>query len=328
MIEQLAASRRALEDALESYLQTFQTVRQLYVDGQPVNTIHSELTVALVEQFSAIESFKETLDLTKRVIGCSMNASSTLTPIHGLPHEILSSIFEVVMYNGPHAYSFRTWHRRLQSITSVCSHWRRVTLGSPALWTHIDFVVKDPADQAAKTPLASNLELAKVYEQRAAQMLMDVHIIDHNKDTHASSTSNPLAAFVASIAPRIRSFSLSADEPCAYRPVLSALFKNCTLGKFTTLTMDTHSWETHFLDTETQSEFDRNTVLIDVSKQRLDEIYAGITVLDLRLIHPKWDSPAYDGLTELRLNSDEYGSSNVTELQLVEQETSWSIRYL
>src|ERR1700689_4063668 len=65
----------------------------------------------------------------------SCSDPEALAPIHTLPNEILSTIFE----SGYHSAG-RSTQLMLHYVSLVCSRWRAVMLGTPQLWTrvHID----------------------------------------------------------------------------------------------------------------------------------------------------------------------------------------------
>ncbi|KDN46580.1 hypothetical protein RSAG8_04233, partial [Rhizoctonia solani AG-8 WAC10335] len=319
MLERLIADSRALEEALDNYLQTVRTIRDLYVDAQPITTISPKLAAALAAQFSIIGTFKEKLDLTKRVAGRSMNTSSSLVPIHMLPSEILTCVFKLALDTSSSPYhSDVGWYRDFQMVISVCSYWHQVAFDLPDLWTHIDLqVTVKQDDEIDDYFMIPNFNLAKFQVTNCAQMRLDVHIIDDTSIASPghSTTCTSLVPFIASIAPRVRSLIFEAWIPPAYRCVLTALFNNCTPGKFSALVTRIDLSEIYFLDTKANPELSGSDLLFEVDEKHLDEVYQGMTVLELGSVYPRWSSMGYRGPTELRLKG---GHTGVTERQLVE----------
>ncbi|KAG8747951.1 hypothetical protein FRC11_012205 [Ceratobasidium sp. 423] len=317
MLEQLNSASKALETALDFYLQTSRGIHDLYVDGQPINTIPSGLAAALAKQLPIIDLFREKLNLTAVFSGRSMNASPSLVPIHILPPEILTRIFKSVLDNNPHSHSLRGWSRNIQDLISICTYWREVAFDSPVLWTHIDLLVQ--VGHTDHIPMVPNLDVAKVYVERTAQMLLDVHIIDQTSEVapEHDAACTLLVSFLASIAPRVRSLTFEARHPRPYSPIFTALFNNCDPGTLTTLVTRTDPGYIDYLDTEIDHDPELNPriLLVDVSRKRLDEIYLGLTVLELGYVYPRWTSSAYHGLTELRLKSG--WIPEITESQFV-----------
>ncbi|KAJ3540376.1 hypothetical protein NMY22_g4322 [Coprinellus aureogranulatus] len=65
------------------------------------------------------------------------NRWNALLPVNRLPHEILSTIFEIVKALWEQGYFKRRlfWMR----LSFVCRHWREIALETTSLWTNVDF---------------------------------------------------------------------------------------------------------------------------------------------------------------------------------------------
>ncbi|KDN36941.1 hypothetical protein RSAG8_10475, partial [Rhizoctonia solani AG-8 WAC10335] len=311
MLERLDTTSRALEAALDDYLQTCQAIHGLYVDGHPINTIPHGLATDLAKHLPRIQSLREKLQLTEKVVRHSVNASSSLVPIHALPWEVLIRIFELV--RGDDCIGHRQSQcQKSPALMDTCSHWRQVMINSPTLWTHIDLAIQVGGS------VSSRISHAEVYAQRAAQMPLHVHIIDTFKvsmeEHHAVSAS--FVPFIASIASRVQSLTFEPYFPPVHRHVLSELFNSCTPGVLTTLVANLRRGQKYYLDTGISTELYAISLVIGIPRERLEEVLLGIKVLRLRYLYPNWASNAYQGLVELRLQSIK--PHQFTESQLVE----------
>ncbi|KAG8712932.1 hypothetical protein FRC11_013779, partial [Ceratobasidium sp. 423] len=314
MLERLSAASRTLDAALDSYMKICRDIRDLYVDGQPINTIPHDLATGLAKQLPVIKSFKKKLRLAERVAGRSTNTSSSLVPIHILPYEVLIRIFELVLGDDC-VGSCKGQPQTNPILMNICSYWHHMIICSPFLWTHIDLPVQVGGSMTFR------VAYAKIRAERAARMPLKVHIVDtlgratigHDKACRS------LLPFITSVAPRVRSFTLKSRlTPCCtrpYGPVLTELFRNCSPGVLTTLVMDVDSSFPVYLAINSEPKSHNVVLSVDVSNERLEESYRGITVLRLSQLYPRWTSSAYHGLVELRLRGDTM--TWVTESQLV-----------
>ncbi|KAJ1308170.1 hypothetical protein OPQ81_003886 [Rhizoctonia solani] len=306
MLERLNAASTTLETALDEYLEACRVIRETYVDDQAINTIDHDLALGLAKQVPVIESLRQKLELAKKLAGRSMNASSSLVPIHKLPSEILVRIFKLALSNNCHYHE----SQKIHVLTSICAYWRQVACSSPALWTHIDLLVR------IAPSLPPQFNHAKAYAKRAMPLPLEIHITDEYLPTGDISTT--LASFVASIAPRVASLTINSRHPHHFQPTLSELFNNCSPGVLKALTTDILMGDTIFLNPEdaNQRRLDRRKWLGITSKERFNEVFLGITTLQLGSMYPSWASNAYHGLTELRLTR-RGGCPNIAEFQLV-----------
>ncbi|CAE6408428.1 unnamed protein product, partial [Rhizoctonia solani] len=291
MIQQLHKASKSLQTALDHYLKTYQDIYDIYVAGKPVNTIPYDLGESLAEQLPVIKSFEKKLELAQSIAGRCSNASPLVVPIHILPLEILARIFQLLMGDNctDHPAKWALYPARLQTLMSTCDRWRQVIINSPFLWTHIDLKVESGyRDTTLSEP-----------------------------PRHAIRTL--LVPFIASIAPRVKSFVSQIDDLIPYVSALAAFFDNCTPGTLETLQMFERSSpgrDLVVLDAETEV---YNRVLsVRLSEDRFEEIFRGVTALRLDFIHPthRWTSNAYHGLVELRFTS--LRGPRITEAQLAE----------
>ncbi|KAG8750772.1 hypothetical protein FRC11_010070 [Ceratobasidium sp. 423] len=323
MLDQLNAAIITLEAAVDSYSEICQDIYAHYVDGQPVDTLPHDIASSSAKQLPIIKSFRHKLELAHIIAGRSRNASSPLVPIHSLPLEVLTRIFSLALGDNciHHPAEFSPHYTHCPRLMSVCKYWYQVVMHSPVLWTHIDLTIRNGCDTT--TP---RMNLAKLYAERAGQMTLEIHMIDLEGDALPKYSAS-LVPFFTSIAPRVSSFSLDSRYPIICRAALVALFENCTPGTLATLDMRvpraTMAYGPIVLDEDAGwkpqgYEYDMRAITTDMSEERFEQIFRGVTVLRLGIIYPtrRWTSSVYHGLVELRIQWGVY--IQVTESQFVE----------
>ncbi|CAE6502764.1 unnamed protein product [Rhizoctonia solani] len=321
MLGQLNVAITTLEVAVDGYLKICQDIFALYVDGQPTSTIPYGVACGFAKQLPIIESLRGKLGMAHSIVGHSRNASSSLVPIHGLPSEILSRIFSLVLGDNciNHPEEFSLYYSSSPRLMSVCKYWHQVVTHSSALWTRIDLTVYDGC-----ATTAPRMDLAKLYVERAAQMTLEVHIIELGDGGSPKHTAS-LVPFLTSIAHRVSSFLLNSNTPILYRSALAALFNNCTPGTLTTLDMRIRQGARTYalildqiIDWRLKPSGDTRATTADTPEERFEQIFQGVNILRLGCIYPtrRWASGVYHGLVELRC---QWGPSiRVTESQFVE----------
>ncbi|KAG8737356.1 hypothetical protein FRC10_008294 [Ceratobasidium sp. 414] len=86
----------------------------------------------LDSELESLATEEDTLRSTRFSLSTLRNRSATLAPINALPLEVLANIFDFL---GPHCTRSRSFAR---IFTGVCTYWRKLSLDTPHLWSHID----------------------------------------------------------------------------------------------------------------------------------------------------------------------------------------------
>ena len=154
--------------------------------------------------------------------------------VNTLPLEILSSIFSTLVDASLYARSVdnknygSTEYPTL--LSSVCTHWRHISIGTPYLWSYIDLM---PSNQRMR-----NAQHVKLWLKRSQSSPLHVRIgkgANRNEDIEMAKGSlsypytlprtleNQLATVLTSQAPRIHSFTLVFFEPGLATEALIAL---------------------------------------------------------------------------------------------------------
>ncbi|KAB5589476.1 F-box-like domain containing protein [Ceratobasidium theobromae] len=327
-MEELIASSDLLNIAIDRYLcacTTFKTrCVQENVASTPYN-IPRRFSERLAQELQRITSYATKINLAKVAIGRVNDLSVSVVPIHALPAEVLAYIFKLVcdMQPSPCIASGRGVKRIIPPtypdlFSYVCSRWRQIAISSRILWAHIDLVGHHLLNQGL-------LARAEMHVSRAGQLPLDIHILDPDPHSHPLEDIDPtsLTRFITSIGTRIRSLELhSRDRSDAFhQDVLSGCFASCTAGIFTQLTLwkeGEESWESFMItansDTNQVSHLG-SAFPLNVSQQRLEDVWLHISVLRLNRFFFGWESNAYRGVTELRPVSPVV--TIIPELQLV-----------
>ncbi|KAI1794762.1 hypothetical protein LXA43DRAFT_883166, partial [Ganoderma leucocontextum] len=97
-----------------------------------------------------------------------------MSPIHALPVELLTRIFQLGVDSEPLPDDRDPCHLTFEvSISHVCRHWRQVALHTPLLWTTVHFRTK------------SHMVRGNLYLVRNARLPIDIYVDTCSEDAHA-----------------------------------------------------------------------------------------------------------------------------------------------
>ncbi|KAF8608711.1 hypothetical protein BDV93DRAFT_206227 [Ceratobasidium sp. AG-I] len=169
------------------------------------------------KSLSSLEAGALELQNAQRALRHLRNQSTLLAPINRLPAETLTRIFTLATSC---VFSVSVSHRKasrltIGSISSVCSHWRKVALGASSLWCHIDLTVGKSLDRPLVFYATKSLE-------RAGTLPLHVHVEGGHKIKPAAQR------IIKTLLPyrnRISSLHLELDVSIA-RTIISGLFEN------------------------------------------------------------------------------------------------------
>ncbi|KAL5634725.1 hypothetical protein ACGC1H_002684 [Rhizoctonia solani] len=129
------------------------------------------------------------------------------TSINTLPVELLAFIFRLAadeptcLINNRLFFELSTgwiFSEQPEVLTLVCSHWRKIALGCPSLWSRIDL-------SADKSILPQLLARAELHVERAGLWPLELHIndYDHECSPHGFTEDyGPLKHFLVRVASR------------------------------------------------------------------------------------------------------------------------------
>ncbi|KDN36600.1 hypothetical protein RSAG8_10703, partial [Rhizoctonia solani AG-8 WAC10335] len=133
MIEELNTARRLLSSALDRYLEACLSIQQFHLEKASLTEVPPELSPHVASEVHFATEFETKLRKAKTAIRLSRNCSPSLVPIHKLPLELLKRIFLLVI----NLQTESDWSGSPEVLSHVCSHWRKISLGFPALWRFI-----------------------------------------------------------------------------------------------------------------------------------------------------------------------------------------------
>ncbi|CAE6416894.1 unnamed protein product [Rhizoctonia solani] len=314
-MEELESAGKLLCYALNHYLGVCMNIHDLVARKGMLRNVPQNHLHRINTETDRLLSYQQKLAQAGAAIRRVRNRLSRLAPITTLPPEVLTRIFRFVAspcdmiqapnpetldletptspseisdaddsVEGPRSKSLQlqNFPTHLDRVTHVCFYWRWIAIGTPSLWTHIDFI----PNQSLHRKL---LVRAETYATRAARLPIELHIAD----------DNPLAydkvhfcQFLSSILSRVKSLDIMLIHSWRsfHSLVLNKLFLH-PAPESTVLTKLVGSFPTA---DDTLNEF------IDWFA-RTNGSFFRLTVLHLRGIFPLWQSVAYHNLVDLRL---------------------------
>ncbi|CAE6350614.1 unnamed protein product [Rhizoctonia solani] len=174
----LSTEGSQLRAALDQYLQTCSSIRDACVSGGRFNS-NPEIIAGLKRASNEITSHFQKLGSARAAIHMARSSIPKVVPIIALPPGIMACIFPFAI-PGQLCLVQRNIEGKISQVKDplcpdnlahVCSFWRRVAIGTPSLWTHIDIVL----DRSLNPGLFAR---AKVYAVRAGQLPLEIHVSD------------------------------------------------------------------------------------------------------------------------------------------------------
>ncbi|QRW03327.1 F-box-like protein [Ceratobasidium sp. AG-Ba] len=221
------------------------------------------------------------------------NLSKKLVPIRSLPDEIMARIFALTFdkctflsADRPPDRNRRCF-RALLTINKVCSNWRRIALGNPLLWNHVDMVDRGTLnDEAGTTGLW--LERA-IGTQLSIQVSIDRDVEDC-RDRGSFRWLLPYFGSVSSLA------LLHFGGTKSLHKALEYWWDNGSPGSVKDLTVygpQTRGLRDQFKYLEDTSSFTKDTI---------NSFLSPVQTLRLRHVLFGWSSEAYRGLKHLDIS--------------------------
>ncbi|CAE6369270.1 unnamed protein product [Rhizoctonia solani] len=327
-INELEDASNELEAALDEYLNACFVTPNLEttLGTQKIVCVPGSNDYELIaKEYPRVALFEKQIKQAKAAISASRNTSSVTVPVNALPVEVLIRIFEFVANAescklGPRSQTYMKMPQYPVLLTHVCAHWRRIIIGTPLFWTHID----------AAPHLYNSKRLrdrTQTFIERAYHSTLDIHISTvYPTDEYWEATG--LNEFLAPLIHRIQSLDLeiSLEYTGIYDPqpsardfcssILSNCFgANCMPGTLTQVSLKTDAEYLFLEPAETNTH--GNRLALEVPASHLQNIWRCVTILRVDNLFPFWTSIAYSGLVELCLGTyDQFNSGTISTYHL------------
>ncbi|KAG8691422.1 hypothetical protein FRC08_010183 [Ceratobasidium sp. 394] len=165
--------------------------------------------VGLDLELSSLELEEEYLKQARTTLVNERNRSRVLSPVCKLPPEILATIFEIAtsQYTRHDRTTSSRKHSCPTTLASVSSSWRQVALGTPSLWSYIDFVVGGDLYR-------DDHKQAKLWVKRSCNTALYINIQEYQPaltlDTVLKYHVTGLLGLLTPLMHRVRSLDMSA----------------------------------------------------------------------------------------------------------------------
>ncbi|CAE6467891.1 unnamed protein product [Rhizoctonia solani] len=336
MLDDLRTASTVLHTALEGYISACSALCNDRSDETSVSSARKFLD-SVLDELDLIKYYKEKLVQAEVAVKRKKN-NLVDVPINGLPPEVLTYIFHLVLAQQPCPLRVdRYWDpnnpARLpmypDTFSHVCSYWRRIALASPLLWSHIDIALSCPLSTAFH-------RRAQAYLSRARQIPLDIHLIDpgcygpkrprvcecgeahecaeddDDRDCYDweewINDKNPqeFTFLSSSVAPIIKSVGLKThkDHHVVYNRALSYCLANCLPGDLVELVILLHDQSIGILNPRPDSQLPTEELAyyqLSLNEQELERVCRSVSTLQVNSGYLGWNSTLYHGLTEFRL---------------------------
>ncbi|KAJ1307671.1 hypothetical protein OPQ81_001764 [Rhizoctonia solani] len=306
-MEELMTSCELLDSALERYYDACIALESEVYHNFAQTDLHGEFLKKLADKLKSSTSHKKKLGRCEMALRRVRNHSPTIAPINALPPEVLARIFCML-----HPCNFKncssldiTVPMYPDTLAQVCSRWRRIAIGSCALWSHIDLSLSSDKNLSQRL-----LSRAKVFSSRSDEWLLDIHIGGTGSDGNIDS----LAKFCTPIAMQVKSLEVFSGGSYVdpdhfknlYNPLFNTFFTQCVPGTLNHLAiLGKFSKYNPIWSAGRDNYIEGFTARTRVEQTQLDELLLGIQVLDLGINCIPPNSRVYQGLVELRLMGPE-----------------------
>ncbi|KAF8305139.1 hypothetical protein DL93DRAFT_2233185 [Clavulina sp. PMI_390] len=185
-------------DGLLSSLPTKSTPVILYHPPcrRPAQTSTIQNNLAIFESYEDELSklFQKISSMKNRLLRQRATCASALSPIAALPMELMREVFQLVA---------DTSDSSLDSLAAVCSSWRMVALGQPALWTKVNSRMGDSLKRATTHYLRSgsfplHLEVHDAWSDWSPALLKSLPGVENQLETLCWDVSADMEGFLNS----------------------------------------------------------------------------------------------------------------------------------
>ncbi|KAG8780650.1 hypothetical protein FRC12_022738 [Ceratobasidium sp. 428] len=177
-----------LHRAFQGFIDASQSLNDARVERSRYQTnpqTRTTISNHIDDEILSLSSLQNYLDSAKATLLHSMSTSATLGPIHKLPAEILGYIFVLQQPCCVHRAIIQkpseiSKSQLIDTISMVCSNWRKVALNTRELWSHLDFATN------VKHVLFNLLcDRARLWIERARGCSLHLHLHEFNRSGKA-----------------------------------------------------------------------------------------------------------------------------------------------
>ncbi|QRV84748.1 F-box-like protein [Ceratobasidium sp. AG-Ba] len=215
------------------------------------------------------------------------------TPINNIPTEVLSRIFELVVFD--------EYCRQRQDLSTgrptypnnlgeVCSGWHLIVSNTPILWSYIDLIASGARSSASFTRASRFLKLCPATP-------LFVRIRGHNGSS--PEDTDRVVQWLTPVITRIYSLELSLCVPIT-DVILNLWFNRGLPGSIKELTLNRCRPRPSYITPSSSPVSDNHP--LDLSSRRLTEFFGPLTALTLCGTFFPWNSRTFCGLTYLNLS--------------------------
>ncbi|KAG8697404.1 hypothetical protein FRC09_007893, partial [Ceratobasidium sp. 395] len=284
-LENLKAYRSELATAIQNYLVACAELRSACSQIQHQSRTRRELEpvlLAVEAELADLASEEAELRKARATLSVLRNTSSTLSPVHTLPSEILARIF--LMAQSLHSHTSGPSSRApAHTFAQVCSYWRITAINLPHLWTHVCIL-------HAQT----NYEYANLLLRRSKGLPIYLDILTAEVDEWDSSYPSKLQceAFLTSVCRHVHTLNVKdlLDSPKTFLDeTIRLLVVHASPGIMNTLCIQ-------------RPDAERTGSLNSLFAGQSDgAVLYYITALHLGDVLIPWTSAIYHNLVDLRL---------------------------
>ncbi|KAG8709069.1 hypothetical protein FRC09_000892 [Ceratobasidium sp. 395] len=292
------ACRSVLATAIQNYLVGCAELRSACSQIQHQSRTRRELEPVLLAvdaELADLASEEAELRKARATLSVLRNTSSTLSPVHTLPSEILARIF--LMAQSLHSHTNNPSSLSpVHILAQVCSYWRTTAIDLPHLWTHI-----------CVAPTQANYEYATLLLRRSKGLPIYLDVSSDKVDKWDRHSSKPRwVTFLASMGQHVHTLNivdLIRSPKTSLGETIRLTVSYGSPGLMSTL---------RIRRPETGQIESLNPLLAGQSDSA---VLRSITVLHLGSISIPWTSTIYHNLVDLRLQFH-YSPQNISTSQL------------
>lgn len=282
-LRDLDVARTTFATSLQTHfraLSDFEFVCSLSFSSKEHDAARPNVRAALDEEIRFLAAHEPSISSTKTKLLRFKNMSTITSPIRTLPAEILARVFVFAVDSyitvdiGPHCRG--PLFNQVNALSSVCSPWRAIALGTQQLWSYVDVERIYP------------IEYISLWLDRAGSHPLDVVNITPLDCLNVSEGYMPSLSLFLPRIQRVRSVVLRSDPQLMERWI-SGWCSDGAPRTLTTLALSSAS--------ETLVEFPAPAT----SHSRLDELFYSLDTLCLDSLAMYWNSLRCHNLVNLTL---------------------------
>ncbi|KAF8599380.1 hypothetical protein BDV93DRAFT_609336 [Ceratobasidium sp. AG-I] len=272
VLRQWDVARAAFSSSLQTYLDAFSHFEILcsrFFDSKELGVSQPNVRTTLDEETLSLVAHERSIISTKSKLLRLKNSFTSISPIVALPTEVLARIFTLAVD------SYRTYDigrrcedrlvSQVNTISSVCSYWRCIALGTGRIWSLIDFGRLRYADQVY------------LWLERAGEYPLDVVNMIHFDLPHVDQNGDPTSSLILHRIKYLRSFLRSHELPT--ERLISEWCINGAPRTLTTLALAASSRDMAEFPAQGET----------VNYQRLRELFHSLDTLYLCNIRVNWN---------------------------------------